>query len=76
MMQAQPTVGLDLSDAIQLALEALTAADLQTPGSAVTASDISWLQIWRLAERARLRGPPFAPTRLHLLIHQTQEAHL
>ena len=44
--------------AIQPALEAGTAAYLQTPGDAITASHIGWLHIWRVAERARVPAAP------------------
>jgi hypothetical protein len=40
-------------DKIQSALEALTAAYLQTPNDAKTAAHIAWLHNWRIAERAR-----------------------
>lgn len=41
-------------DQIQSALEALTAAYLQTPNDAKTAGHIAWLHNWRIAERARM----------------------
>jgi hypothetical protein len=41
-------------DNIQSALDALTAAYLQTPGDAKTAAHIAWLHSWRVTERARL----------------------
>jgi hypothetical protein len=43
---------------IQPALEALTAAYLQTPGDAKTAAHIAWLHNWRIAERARMESTP------------------
>jgi hypothetical protein len=39
-------------------LEALTAAYLETPSDAVTASHIAWFHNWRMAERARLSAVP------------------
>jgi hypothetical protein len=45
-------------DAIAPALEALTAAYLETPTDAVTAAHIAWLHNWRMAERARLPSVP------------------
>jgi hypothetical protein len=43
---------------IQPALEALTAAYLQTPSDAKTAAHIAWLHNWRIAERARTESVP------------------
>ena len=43
---------------IERALEVVTAAYLQTPGDAITASHVGWLHIWRVSERARLVAPP------------------
>jgi hypothetical protein len=43
---------------ISKGLEALTAAYLENPSDAKTASHIGWLHIWRLAEKARLAAPP------------------
>jgi hypothetical protein len=40
-------------DDIQHALDILTAAYLQTPNDAVTASHVAWLHMWRVGERAR-----------------------
>lgn len=45
-------------EGIQSTLEVLTAAYLQTPGDAVTASHIAWLHFWRVAERKRLPNAP------------------
>jgi hypothetical protein len=45
-------------DEIQPALEALTAAYLETPDDAVTASHIAWLHVWRVSERSRLAAIP------------------
>jgi hypothetical protein len=47
---------------IQPALEALTAAYLQTPSDAKTAAHIGWLHIWRMSERARLNSIPATST--------------
>lgn len=49
-------------DRIQPALEALTAAYLETPADAVTAAHIAWLHNWRSAERARLNAVPASIT--------------
>jgi hypothetical protein len=43
---------------IPQALEALTAAYLETPADAVTAAHIAWLHNWRIAERARMESVP------------------
>jgi hypothetical protein len=43
---------------IEPALEALTAAYLQTPTDAKTAAHIAWLHNWRIAERARMESTP------------------
>jgi hypothetical protein len=43
---------------IQPALEALTAAYLQTPSDAKTAAHIGWLHVWRISEAARLSSIP------------------
>ena len=40
------------------ALDALTAAYLETPTDAVTAAHIAWLHNWRSAERARMTAVP------------------
>ena len=45
-------------DRIQNALEALTAAYLETPNDAKTAAHIAWSHNWRMAERARMDSPP------------------
>jgi hypothetical protein len=45
-------------DEIQPALEALTAAYLQTPDDAVTAAHAAWLHVWRVSERTRLAEIP------------------
>jgi hypothetical protein len=44
-------------DQIENALQALTAAYLQTPNDAKTAAHIAWLHNWRIAERARMDSP-------------------
>jgi hypothetical protein len=49
-------------DGIQRALEALTAAYLQTPGDAKTAGHIAWAHNWRSAERARMNSVPASIT--------------
>lgn len=43
---------------IPQALDALTAAYLETPTDAVTAAHIAWLHNWRIAERARMEAVP------------------
>lgn len=43
---------------IQPALDALTAAYLETPTDAVTAAHIAWLHNWRMVERMRLDAVP------------------
>jgi hypothetical protein len=43
---------------IDRALEALTAAYLETPGDAATAGHIAWTHNWRMAERARMESAP------------------
>jgi hypothetical protein len=43
---------------IPIALNALTAAYLETPNDAVTAAHLGWLHIWRITERARLDNVP------------------
>lgn len=45
-------------DKIQPALDTLTAAYLETPNDATTASHIAWLHNWRMAERARKESAP------------------
>jgi hypothetical protein len=45
-------------DNIQPALDALTAAYLQTPTDAKTAAHIAWLHNWRMAERTRMPSVP------------------
>ncbi|MEZ4736475.1 MAG: hypothetical protein R3E79_56030 [Caldilineaceae bacterium] len=45
-------------DKIQPALDALTAAYLETPTDAVTAAHIAWLHNWRMVERSRLDAVP------------------
>jgi hypothetical protein len=45
-------------DKIPQALNALTAAYLETPTDAVTAAHIAWLHNWRNAERARMDSVP------------------
>ncbi|MCL4301794.1 MAG: hypothetical protein KJ077_39230 [Anaerolineae bacterium] len=45
-------------DQIPPALDALTAAYLETPTDAVTAAHIAWLHNWRIAERARMEAVP------------------
>ncbi|TMH27072.1 MAG: hypothetical protein E6H58_20150 [Betaproteobacteria bacterium] len=44
-------------DAIPQAMEAMTAAYLETPNDALTAAHVGWLHIWSLAENARLAKP-------------------
>jgi hypothetical protein len=43
---------------IPIALEAVTAAYVQTPNDAVTAAHVAWLHIWRLSEQARMASVP------------------
>ena len=43
---------------IQPTLDVLTAAYLETPNDAVTASHIAWLHNWRIAERSRMNSVP------------------
>jgi predicted negative regulator of RcsB-dependent stress response len=43
---------------IQPALDALTAAYLETPTDAVTVAHIAWLHNWRMVERSRLESVP------------------
>jgi hypothetical protein len=43
---------------IETALEALTAAYLETPNDAKTAAHIAWSHNWRMAERARMGATP------------------
>lgn len=43
-------------DEIPQALEAITAAYLETPGDATTASHAGWLHIWRSSEASRLQA--------------------
>ncbi|HZP23443.1 MAG TPA: hypothetical protein VFB04_08350 [Terriglobales bacterium] len=45
-------------DGIPKALEAVTAAYLQTPEDAITTAHVGWLHIWTLAESARLERVP------------------
>lgn len=45
-------------DKIGPALDALTAAYLETPTDAVTAAHIAWLHNWRMVERSRLDAVP------------------
>jgi hypothetical protein len=45
-------------ESIPNALEALTAAYVQTPNDAVTAAHIAWLHNWRISERARRDSVP------------------
>jgi hypothetical protein len=45
-------------DKIPQALDALTAAYLETPPDAVTAAHIAWLHNWRMVERSRLAAVP------------------
>jgi hypothetical protein len=49
-------------EGIDRALEALTAAYLETPGDAKTASHIAWLHNWSMAERSRLGATPATVT--------------
>ena len=45
-------------EGIGAALDALTAAYLETPGDATTAGHIAWLHNWRMVERSRMASAP------------------
>jgi hypothetical protein len=47
---------------IQPAVAAETAVYLAEPRDAVSATQVAWLHIWRLCERARLVAPPTSTT--------------
>jgi hypothetical protein len=60
---------------IQQALDAVTAAYLQDPTDAVTASHVAWLHIWRASERSRLENiPPTVTDDILLARRYFQEA--
>jgi hypothetical protein len=62
-------------DKIQGALGVLTAAYLDTPDDAITASHVAWLHIWRIAERTRLNPlPPIITDDIVLARKYFQEA--
>jgi hypothetical protein len=59
---------------IQSALDVMTAAYLQTPRDAITASHVAWLHMWRVGERAQNPAAPATITDDIVLAHKIDRA--